>query len=282
MAVTVWGVDPSITEMEWSVLHRIADRGNWDEIVSDDAGHLAPTAGGGTRQVSIAAGDAVAAGVLARSTSAVTTTHDANATGISRIDYVVLNISWAGTNTTGGTIVVVKGSTTSGLPPTLTKTAGLTWQIPLARVTIASGAAVLSAGAVVDVRPLRRRVLRYRSPPAGGQGILQGNTTPKNIATLDIPDPGWPYRLRVFAQVKFDDLVGNGFGVLDISLDGTSSVQDSRPPDKNHGLVQLHWSSGVLSGEQLVRLRMVANATMTETLNTLSAYADFVVEVIPS
>lgn len=281
MAVTIYGVDPSISELEWAVLHSVIN----PEVVAD-GGALAPTAGGGTRQTVIAAGDCVAAGVLGRNGASVTVTHDANtssAPAVNRLDYVVFRITWSGTTTTGGTIAIVKGSTSSGLAPALTKTPGTVWEIPLALVTVVPNATVLSGADVIDVRPVRRYVRRYKMSPTGGQSVGAGTTSPSNIATLAIDDPGWPYRLRVTAMMKFVDLVGAGFGRLDMNVDGGTSEAEGRAPDRNRGVATVYWVGPNRSGPATVRLRMMPSPDMAgEPLVTASAYRDFTVEVEPA
>lgn len=283
MAVTIYGVDPSIGELEWAVLHEIADKGGWSEVVDDGGTALVPSAGAGTRQTTIAAGDCVASGVLGRNSAPVTVTHDANTTGVNRLDYVVFRINWAGTSTTGGTIVIVKGATSGSLPPALTKTAGTTWEIPLALVTIVPNATVFNAADVVDVRPKRRYVRRFKTNPAGGQSVGSGAASPSVIATLNIDDPGWPYKLRVTAMMKFVDLVGAGFGRLDVNVDGGSSEAEGRAPDRNRGVATIYWLGPTREGPATVRLRMMPSPDMAgEPLVTASAYRDFTVEVEPA
>ena len=80
MAITVWGVDPSITETKWAILMAALGRGAWDETVSDTGGQLVCAPGGGSRQVTVQDGDCVAGGVLGQNTAPVTVTLDSNAT----------------------------------------------------------------------------------------------------------------------------------------------------------------------------------------------------------
>lgn len=281
MAVTIYGVDPSISELEWAVLHSLIN----PEVVAD-GGALVPSAGGGTRQTVIAAGDCVAAGVLGRNSASVTLTHDANTSSspaVNRLDYVVFRITWSGTTATGGTIVIVKGSTTSGLAPALTKTPGTVWEIPLALVTVVPGATTLTSANIIDMRPQRRYVRRYKTSPAGGQSVGAGTTTPSNIATLNIDDPGWPYKLRVTAMMKFADLTGAGFGRLDLNVDGGTSEAEGRAPDRNRGVATIYWLGPTREGPATVRLRMMPSPDMAgEPLVTASAYRDFTVEVEPA
>ena len=282
MAITVWGVDPSITEAQWADLHYTTDAGNWYETVADTGNALAPSAGPGTRETIIASGNCAAAGVLGKNTSAVSVFHDANNTSINRYDYVVFNINWSGTNTTGGTIVIRKGSTTSTTPPVLTQTPGTSWDIPLALVNIVPNATTFADTRVNDVRPRRRRVLRYRQTPQPGQTMNSGVTTPRVIATQEVPDPGWPYRLRVNAQVKFNVLTGNGWGTIDVNVDGDAIEASSRAPKGNDGVAQIYYCGAVRTGAATVRLRMLPSTGMSEPLVTSSDYQDFYVEVEPA
>lgn len=284
MAITIWGVDPSITETEWAVLLEIAAKGAWSETVSENGGQLAPAAGGGTRQVTIAAGDCVAAGVLGRNSASVTVTHDANATSVNRYDYVIFKFNWAGTNATGGTIEVKKGSTSSQTPPALVRTAGTTWELPLALVTIIPSVSAIPAGSVADVRPRYRRTIRYAAHPAGGQSMGNGVTTPSNIALINVPDPGWPYLLRVSAQVKFDELTNGGFGRLEFNIDGGAQEAESRAPENNRGVAQISYVTAPKTGPLTARLNMVpaGMAGGGDPLTTGNAYGQFIVEVVPA
>jgi hypothetical protein len=282
VAITVWGVDPSITEAQWADLHYTTDAGNWYETVADTGNALAPSAGNGVRETVIASGNCAAAGVLGKNTAAVSVFHDANATAINRFDYVVFNINWAGTNASGGTIVIRKGSTTSSTPPNLTQTAGTSWDIPLALVNVTPNVSTFTATQVNDVRPMRRRVLRYRQTPQPGQSMNAGVTTPRIIATQEVPNPGWPYRLRVNAQVKFNVLSGNGWGQIDVNVDGDSAEASSRAPKGNDGVAQLYYCGPVRTGPATVRLRMLPSTGMSEQLVTSSDFQDFFVEVEPA
>jgi hypothetical protein len=155
-------------------------------------------------QVLVRPGSALIRGSFYRNTTGDTVlTIQNNSSGSTRIDRVVLTH-----NRTSALITptVITG-TPGGGAPAYTQTAGGVWQIPLAQVTVASGAAGINPGDVNDERqylPLRVGVCdtRYATPPAdGSQGRVFYDKNPTVlglIATdgtawtpLRVPDTGW-------------------------------------------------------------------------------------------
>jgi hypothetical protein len=145
-----FGFPGSINAAEWSTLLRHSG--------PENVAGCAVTAGGGTRQVNVAAGTAHAAGTY-HTISGGTFYLAENVSGRSRIDVVVLDINWSAGD---AGLAVVQG-TPAGSPsrPALARNPGNRWQVPLATILVASGAGVLTAGAVEDARtvlvPLVRR-----------------------------------------------------------------------------------------------------------------------------
>lgn len=81
-------------------------------------------------------------------TSDFTVAISANASGSTRIDLVVLRLDRATWNVT---VAVVAGAPGSGVPPAATQSTGPTtgvWELPIATVTVASGAVTISAANV--------------------------------------------------------------------------------------------------------------------------------------
>lgn len=74
----------------------------------------------------------------------------ANSSGSTRFDLVVLRLNRATWNVT---VEVLAGAAGSGVPPTPTQTIASTgvWELPLATVTVASGAATIAAGDVTYI-----------------------------------------------------------------------------------------------------------------------------------
>jgi hypothetical protein len=277
VAIFLSGVDPSITEAKWSKLFAMATQA---EVTSG----LEVTPTSTARQVSIAVGDAVAAGVLAESNAVELRTLAANATGNSRIDIVALQINWSGTQTTGGTIVVVQGSPASTpAAPALTQTPGVLWQVALARVLVRPNAGVLTSGDLLTAAPGGNKQLKvYRSTPDIGSSIAGSAVTPKTIGTINVPDPGWQWRPRIYASVRFVNLT-SGFGRIDATLDGAELGEEAagRSTTGNDMPARLHYIGNARTGQCTVRLRMLPGGSPSGSLVTASAFAAFTVEVTP-
>ena len=70
-----------------------------------------------------------------------------------RKDLVVARAVYASAPNSIMVLDVKTGAPSSNpVPPTLTKTAGVTWEVPLAIVSVAAGASTISSGAVADAR----------------------------------------------------------------------------------------------------------------------------------
>lgn len=82
-------------------------------------------------------GRALADGTLYKNTSALTLTIAANASGNPRIDTIALRKDY--TAQTVRAVVRQGTPAASPVPPTLTQTAGVTWEIPLADIAVANG-----------------------------------------------------------------------------------------------------------------------------------------------
>lgn len=92
----------------------------------------------GTRQVSVASGQAVVKGVIvsAAGANSPATAGSANATGSTRIDTLVLEVTRIGQTEEGKAVLkIVEGTT---VKPSLTQTSSL-WQYPLADLSLANG-----------------------------------------------------------------------------------------------------------------------------------------------
>lgn len=270
MAVTVYGGDGTLAEAPWGrLLGLLGD----DVAVGYDA---------------TPAGSLVADGVLVESTAVESFTHDAGS-GNPRIDLIGFRISRSGAGATA-TKTVWKGAPNADpIDPTgeLVKNSGAVYDIVLGRVRVEPGVGVFPAGKVTTIVPQRRRVLVYRAAPANNSTTFDTNesmvaaaTEPKIFGVLDVPDPGWRWRPRITAQVKFAGLSGAGFGRLDVTDDGTS-VAEARAPAKNDGLALLHHPGAPRSGASTFRLRMLPQQMAGEELATTPAYAAFTVEVEP-
>lgn len=194
MAITVVGFDNAdITEAGFARLMRY--HGEVNNVHGVPSG-LTASPGAGTRQVSVSSGIAVVPGALVESSAVETVTLDANPGSTTRTDYVVLEVDWVAN---AATVKKVTGS--SGTPPALTQTEGGVWQMPLARVTVPAGfASAFTSARITVCKPVPRRQRLFTASPAAGSST----TNPDTISTLAIPDPGWPYRLEVKAEVRIN------------------------------------------------------------------------------
>lgn len=252
MAITLYGVDPSITELEWAKIGAITGRGNYDEVV--DTG-LVVSVATGNRIVSVTSGRAVAANVYANSTASESVTLDTNSSGNPRIDYIVLEIDWSLTAATGGDVKFVKG-TPGATPsaPNLTRNAGVLWQIPLARVTVANGAGQLVAGNIEACAPGYRLPRENSYSLSGSFGSSAADAT---LQSVPIADPGWPYMLYVSAQTSFNP-TASGHGRIDVTVNGGSLGSASASPGNDADAVMASRATGVLTGASTLRISVTA------------------------
>lgn len=182
MAITAVGFDGTITESEWASFMRhqgtVADRHG----VSGNG--LVVSAAGGTRTVSVSAGTAVLPGLRITSDAATSLTFAANSGSNNRVDAVVVEGNWS---TNAVSIKVVQGS--SAVPPALTQSEGVLWQMPLAYVTITPSLTTMLAANIVSTVPYPRR--RYSAAAKASGNTTFSATTPVDIAglTLNVPVP---------------------------------------------------------------------------------------------
>lgn len=109
---------------------------------------LQVTGSGSSLQVSIAAGDAIVRGHMARNDASIAVNIDPNSSGSTRVDRIVLKLDPAANKVD---YYYKKPSVGQG-PPTLDQSDVSTYEMPLARINVPNGATNL-AGAVVDERP---------------------------------------------------------------------------------------------------------------------------------
>ncbi|QPX61875.1 minor tail protein [Microbacterium phage DannyDe] len=104
------------------------------------------------RQVKMASGSAILRGYMFYSTAVETIAIAANA-GAARVDLIVLELNLSAPTVAERILPkVLQGVSGSSTPPSVTQTDTGIYQIPLATVAVANGAAVINAGDVVDVR----------------------------------------------------------------------------------------------------------------------------------
>lgn len=108
---------------------------NKGAVFSDVGGELAVTVGAG--EVNVAAGEAIVYGTWYLSDAVVDVAIPMPA-GSTRVDRVVLRKSWSGQTVR---ITRIAGSE-GGAAPAMTQTAGTTWDVPLAQVSVTTGGVI--------------------------------------------------------------------------------------------------------------------------------------------
>ncbi|ROP53268.1 hypothetical protein [Streptomyces sp. PanSC9] len=169
-----FGSSQITTEDQWSSYMRMAQV---DGVfaTSESATNLKVTASN-LSTVSVAAGEAWIQGTYYGNSTALNVNVPTNSGGISaRSDLIVLRRDPAADATT----VQYKTGGTSF--PSLTQALNGTWEIPLARVTVAAGASVVAPSGVTDVRwfvgrPAVFGSSAYRRPPVRGQIHIDNGT----------------------------------------------------------------------------------------------------------
>lgn len=150
MAIDVAGVTGSVTDKDWAALFDALATGQRREYVPSGL-TVTPSTG---RVLTVTAGSSYQAGTLATMTPSTTVTIAANTASTARIDTVCMQVNWAGTEATAGSLVVVAGvAAANPVARGLTKTPGGIWQTPLAYVRVAAGASTLTAANITDARP---------------------------------------------------------------------------------------------------------------------------------
>jgi hypothetical protein len=127
--------------------------------------------------------------------SIVTKSIASNASGSTRVDLVVLRLS---RTTWDVTCVIVQGTPGAGAPAA-TQNTGTTgsWDLPLATVTVANGAATITAGNVSYVAPHLDGSGGYRSPSAAALTYIPAPTAGTTVRVTD----GTVYRYESSAWV---------------------------------------------------------------------------------
>lgn len=278
MALTAYGTSPSINEAEWAMLHRIADKGGWHEVV-DALTDYAVTPGGGTRQVTVASGDMVVNGVLVRNSAPVTITVNANTGTNPRITTVCLQVDWTGAVDTAASIVAVNGANAaSPQPPSLSRTAGTLWQVALARVTVAPGATSFGVSAIDACVPLRRQNYVYKSALA--TPVLHANDPETQLARIPISDPGWPYRIFMSGYCGFSDVPTGKVTVRGLLDDVPLTSGLGGAQNASDAILRPEWSVN-RSGSVVAKMTALPGSIGAGTTTPTGSSNGFTVVVIP-
>ena len=216
MAVTGYGFAGPLFGAQWRSMARLLGKAVDGQVVEGMT--VAP--GAGVRQTVVGIGQAQAYGVFVDATTATTLTHDAQTSGTRR-DYVVLRLTWS----TGiALITIVKGQDSVGTTPQLAKTPGSVWEIPLATVDVDSTNGVFVVADIISRKPKPRNDPSLLLTATSfdyhtGQGY---NAAPLSVATLNLGDPGWPYRFEAVAAAVFAR-GGSGAGLVQVAVSGVST-----------------------------------------------------------
>jgi hypothetical protein len=253
MAISVYGVSPSIGEAEWAILHQIEARGGWHEVV-DAAADFAVTAGGGTRQLNVAGGSMAVCGTLVQSSGSLSVNSGANAAGNPRIDQLVLQIDWSGTTATAGTLQVVAGTpAASPVAATLTRVAGTMWQVKLAEITVTPGQTAFTNAQIRSCVPQRRGPAVYKAATITSATITAAQGDEEITAAITVADPGWPYKIAVSGRYSFGQIAA-GRTNLRITLDDVTFAQSSAgAANDSDAIVPAEWSVADLTGVHVVK-----------------------------
>lgn len=186
----------------------------------------APTAGSGAREVDIAGGTVWALGAT-DTLSASTVSLPENTSGQPRVDTIVLTCDYTANDSAVGYVQGTPGA--NPVPPSLNRSAGTTWQVPICDVTVANGAGVLPQSAIVDVRrgpwiplTLIGNWYQYAAPWAVARrrvvgdhiyfrGLIRTNAAINTITEPLVPVPyrfGWPERLILNRTAAHDNQSG--------------------------------------------------------------------------
>lgn len=284
MTITIYGVDPSIDEAAWARLMRTLGRGAWMESVYPSGGQLAATIAVGTRTITIADGAVQACGVLLENSAPVNVVHDANNGTQPRIDTIVAQFNWAGSSSTGGSIIAVKGSPAANpTAPVLTasRVAGTLWQVPLCDVLVSPGVGTFPGGVVSPRQPGPRRVIRYTGTVAASDRTAAAAASEATLATIDIPDPGWPYHLEVIGAALMS-ATDNGQGVMNLRIDG-SLLENTRSMNNGGEVLAVQAYSVLRTGKCQATLTVSQqNMTAPARLTFAGTFARFQAIVHPS
>ncbi|MFF3558978.1 hypothetical protein ACFYXS_02900 [Streptomyces sp. NPDC002574] len=162
-----FGSSPVPNEDGWSSYFRMAQVDG--VFATSETGTELKVTASNASTVSVAAGEAWVQGTYYQNSAALNVSVPTNSGGASaRNDLIVLRRDPSADSTT------VKYKTGGTSFPTLTQTLNGTWEVPLARVTVAAGASVVPPAGVTDVRWFLGRPVvfgssTYRRPPVRGQ-----------------------------------------------------------------------------------------------------------------
>jgi hypothetical protein len=213
---TVRGFPGSMSAIDWAAYDAARGRVNGsDGLVSSESASLAVTPGGGTRDLSVAAGEVILPGLRVVTTAAqVVGPGTAGAAGVNRMDLLVLEADWAANSQAGEARLRIVNGNNAATPPSASQNlAANLYQLPIARALLRGAATAYAATDIVRIVPLPRWERRYE--PTITIRNVRGIVNWATLATAAVSDPGWPYRLDCRGQMRFEGQnEGSAFGVI--------------------------------------------------------------------
>ena len=168
MAITTAGFQGVVTEsQEAGRFYRVAP-----PALVDSPNDLKPVNTSGTRAVRVGTGVAQVCGVTVTADTTTQWNLNANSSGSSRYDVLVLRVTWSGATSTAE--LVARTGSSSG-PPALTRNPGTVYEFPLAVVRVGASASSISAADVYDIRTYGGRGGRMRIPQESYLGWADGH-----------------------------------------------------------------------------------------------------------
>lgn len=277
--VTISGFPGSVGALGWAAYDLARGVVNAEQglVSAETTSMVAP--GGGTRDLSVTAGEWLLPGLRVVTTAAqIVGPADPGTAGSNRMDLLVLEADWlANTNAGEARLRIVKGSA-GRTPPIATQNLGTgVWQMPIARAVLRGAGTSYAAADIDRVVPLPRWERRY--VPAVTVRNVRGSTNWVTLATADIIDPGWAYRLDCRGQMRFDVNAGESYGVIraydqtsgDTIATGISGTLNRRDT------AQFSEVQGLKTGARQVTFDLTQNGAPTETalLETLTSLANY-------
>jgi hypothetical protein len=150
VALVAKGFTGTVGQVEFSQLENLGDG-----VVSSlpaDAALRVDRVVGQDRRVTIQPGASHVPGARAAESAVRTYDFPANSSGLARLDWLVMRYSWSADPGTCVFIHVQGTPAATPQAPTLTQTAGVQWDVPLALVRVDSGVGSFPADAVRDAR----------------------------------------------------------------------------------------------------------------------------------
>lgn len=227
-----------------------------------------------TRAVTISTFGALFPALYADSNASETRTHDAQATG-TRVDYGVLTANWS-TNTVS--LEILKGTSTSGIAPNLTQNAGVLWQMPIWRATITS------TSFLSEICWPQTRTEKPVSVSVNTSVVASTSGEWRDLGGITLSDPGWPWSIQVYAQVRFLRNAAGGVGLLRV-VDGTNVIAEGVSDQLQLGgnpFLNIMGQTLSITGKRVLYLQMSSFGMTSGVLSLLPSQAMFHVRKVPA